>query len=140
MYQVDPVRARSEAPAAPTLRMLPSAQATSPAKSTYAPSSSSAGMSCSSSSRRPSSLPPRKLFQMRFDADHHTQPNPQVPQKPATADPVTRLVFKNIHSAMGECLELCKGLSYFNQIHPDDQQLLYEKSLYELVIVRKIRM
>ena len=88
---------------------------------------------------RPSSLPPRKIFQIRYDLsripDIKTEQDAEMEQEAQTADPITRLIFKNITSSSGECLDLCKSSPYFSRIDVADQQVLFEKAAYELIIV-----
>lgn len=86
---------------------------------------------------RAASLPPRKLFQLRFDRQNDQLMLREEEDKPTskTADPITRLIFKNITSSMGECFDLCKSSPYFTGIDVNDQQVLFDKSVYELIIV-----
>ena len=52
-----------------------------------------------------------------------------------TADPITKLIFKNFRSAARECFELCKESSFLEDIDDADKELLFDKAVFELVIV-----
>ena len=52
-----------------------------------------------------------------------------------TADEVTKIVFKNSYESSLACKELCESCPMFSRLDESDQNLLFEKARYELLIV-----